>query len=352
MPFLRLRRTGAAVAGAALMIATGSLGPVAALRAIDLRTLLLLFAMMALVAPLRITGAIGRLARRASDAVRHPAALVAAVVVASGVLSAIFINDTICIVFTPVVLELAALRRHRPLPYLVALATASNIGSVATMIGNPQNILIGSVSRMGFWTFARALTPVALVGFAIDTAVIWFLFRRELHETAEDAVAATPGGPEGAVSRGPEGPHYRGRWWAAIDWHLLLLFAALFIVVAGAERAGVDRRLFELLQPLGMQTLAGLSAAAAVLSNIVSNVPAVMLFTPLVPHLPDPGRAWLALAMSSTLAGNLTVLGSIANLIVIEGARRRGAHVGYGDYLKAGIPVTVLTLAFGVYWLT
>ncbi len=136
-----------------------------------------------------------------------------------------------------------------------------------------------------------------------------------------------------------------------IDWGLLMLFVGLFVIIAGAERAGLDRQFFEWLQPVGVTTTAGLTVTVAVLSNVISNVPAVMLFSRLVPHLPDPHTAWLALAMASTLAGNLTLLGSIANLIVTEGARREGIRVGFMDYLKVGGPVTIVTLAFGVWWL-
>ena len=131
-----------------------------------------------------------------------------------------------------------------------------------------------------------------------------------------------------------------------------MLFAGLFVVVGAGERASFDRRLLEWLRPLGVQTVAGLSATAAVLSNAVSNVPAVMLFTRIVPRLPEPDRAWLALAMSSTLAGNLTVVGSIANLIVIEGAKRRGVNVSFTEYARVGVPLTVITIMFGIVWLS
>jgi Na+/H+ antiporter NhaD/arsenite permease-like protein len=137
-----------------------------------------------------------------------------------------------------------------------------------------------------------------------------------------------------------------------IDWDLLMLFVGLFVVVAGIERAGLDRWFFVRLQPVGIDTIAGLSTVALVLSNVISNVPAVMLFAKLVPQLPSPETSWLALAMASTLAGNLTLLGSIANLIVLEGARRHGAAFSFLDYLKVGLPVTLLTMAFGVWWLS
>ena len=206
-----------------------------------------------------------------------------------------------------------------------------------------KRVLIGTVSGVGFWRFAAALTPVAVAGLAIDAAVLWVVFRRELHPQPSDARRlAPPAGPRRIAASDVV---------RAIDWNLLLLFVGLFVVVGAAERAGIDRRLFELLRPLGTATIAGLTATAAVLSNLVSNVPAVMLFAPLVPRLPDPPRAWLALAMASTLAGNLTIVGSIANLIVVEGARRRGASVSFVEYLKVGVPVTLATIAFGVWWI-
>jgi Na+/H+ antiporter NhaD/arsenite permease-like protein len=341
----RLGRAGAAVAGALLLVLTGGIGLRAAAAAVDLPTMALLTTMMAIVAPLQIGGAFTRIVAWLSRRVHHPAALLVTLVVAAGTLSAIFLNDTICIAFTPLVLELAAIRRHDPLPYLLALATSSNIGSVATIVGNPQNILIGSVSRIGPIQFTAALAPVAAAGLAIDALILWLMFRRQLmeHQADSKSLSAEAERPAGMTA---------GAWLRAIDWRLLLLFAGLFVVVGAVEQAGIDRQLFRLLQPLGIGTIAGLSAAAAVLSNTISNVPAVMLFTRVVPRLADPRRAWLALAMASTLAGNFTIVGSIANLIVVEGASRRGVTVRFGSYFRLGVPVTLATLAFGVWWLS
>jgi Na+/H+ antiporter NhaD/arsenite permease-like protein len=240
---------------------------------------------------------------------------------------------------------------------------------------------IGSLSRIPYARFTGALGPVALVGLAIDAVVIFVVFRKELLGTApavpaptirsvhralmtkslvvailvlagflagfEPALVSACGAAILLVTRRvkPE------RIYNQIDWGLLVLFVGLFIVIHGVEQAGLDRKFFSLLQPIGVSTVAGLSIVSAVLSNIVSNVPAVMLFTRLVPHLPDPQTAWLALAMSSTVAGNLTLLGSIANLIVAEGAARHGERVSFGDYLKVGVPTTIATLAFGIWWL-
>jgi Na+/H+ antiporter NhaD/arsenite permease-like protein len=381
-PLLRIDRTGAAIVGAILMVTVGGLPLDAAYRAVDYRTLLLLFGMMILVAHLTFARFFAILARVTVTTVHHPAALLVAVVFAAGALSALFVNDTVCLVFTPVLLEVAAARRHRPLPYLLALATASNIGSVATLTGNPQNMLIGSVSGIGYRSFAAALAPVAVVGLALDAAILWLLFRKDLHAgafemegvatrpahramlaksllVAAGLVAAFLAGVDTALAAAaaaavllltrrvkPE------KVYRQVDWGLLALFVGLFVVVAGIERVGLDRRLFDLLRPVGVETVAGLSVVSALLSNLTSNVPAVMLFTRIVPQLPDPTTSWLALAMSSTLAGNLTLIGSIANLIVVEGARRRGIRVSFLDYLKVGLPVTALTLAFGIWWLS
>jgi Na+/H+ antiporter NhaD/arsenite permease-like protein len=364
------------------MIVTGAIGFDNAVRAVNFRTLVLLFGMMVLIAHLRLAGGLSALVRFVSTRITHPVALLVALVFVTGGLSALFVNDTICLVFTPIVVDIAEARRHRPLPYLLALATASNIGSVATVTGNPQNMLIGSVSGLSFRAFSAALGPVALAGLAIDVLVIWLVFRRQLVTLAQpddlppadvplhppvliktivvagamltgflagyDTALVSAAGAAVLLITRRVSPN---KVYAAIDWDLLMLFGGLFVVVGAAEQAGIDKRLFNLLAPIGLQTVAGLSAAAAMLGNAVSNVPAVMLFTHLVPDLPDPRRAWLVLAMSSTLAGNLTILGSIANLIVVEGAKRRGIVIGFWDYAKVGIPLTLATLAAGIWWL-
>jgi Na+/H+ antiporter NhaD/arsenite permease-like protein len=381
-PFLRIDRTGAAVVGAILMVVTGAIAFDDAVRAVDFHTIVLLFGMMIIVAHLRLAGGIAALARLVAARVTAPAALIVALVFSAGVLSALFVNDTICLVFTPVVLDIAAARRHRPLPYLLALATGANIGSVATVTGNPQNMLIGSVSGLSYVSFAAALAPVAALGLAVDALFIWFLFRRELHTTSADAtgvprvrthrallvkallvsaavVAAFLAGVDTALAAAAGAAallltrRVRPRKvYAAIDWDLLMLFGGLFVVVGAGERAGFDTRMFALLRPLGVATAGGLSATAAILSNLISNVPAVMLFTKIVPRLPSPDHAWLTLAMSSTLAGNLTIVGSVANLIVVESARRRGVVVTFFDYARVGVPLTLATMAIGVLLLS
>jgi Na+/H+ antiporter NhaD/arsenite permease-like protein len=382
VPFLRIDRTGAAIVGAVLMIVTGAIGFDQAARAVDYRTLVLLFGMMVLVAHLRLAGGLAALVDIVGRRVAHPVALLVAVVVSSGVLSALFVNDTICLVFTPLVIDIAAARRLRPLPFLLALATASNIGGLATMTGNPQNMLIGTASGISFRAFSSALAPVSAIGLLIDAALLCVVFRRDLREpgAASAAIAPVPTDRRlliktAVVAAGVLAGFLAGydtalvaaagaaallitrrvppaQIYAAIDWDLLMLFIGLFVVIGAASQAGIDQRLFAVLRPLGVQTVAGLTATAAILANTISNVPAVMLFTALVPKLPNPPHAWLVLAMASTFAGNLTLVGSLANLIVAEGAKRRGVTVTFGDYARFGVPVTLATLAVGVYWLS
>lgn len=380
-PFLRIDRTGAAIVGATLMIATGVIPLDAAYQHIDFRTLILLFGMMVLIAHLRMARFFTTIVRKVATHVHEPHLLLVAVVFLSGILSALFVNDTVCLIFTPILIEIARARRHKPLPYLIGLATASNIGSAATITGNPQNMLIGSLSHISYASFTTALAPVALVGLAIDAALLLVLFRADLHPgpfefegrpprpvhrammiksllVALGVVTAFLLGHEPAmvsavaaaallITRAvkPE------KVYRQIDWDLLVLFVGLFVVVAGVERVGLADQLFARLEPIGLHTIGGLTIVSALVSNVISNVPAVMLIARLVPQLPDPHASWLTLAMASTLAGNLTLLGSIANLIVLEGARRHQVEIGFWQYFRVGFPVTALTLLFGVWWL-
>lgn len=382
LPILRIDRTGAAIVGAILMVVAGGLTLDQAWAAIDHRTLLLLFGMMVLIANLRLARFFRTVARLVVTNVRHPAAILVAVVFTSGVLSALFVNDTICLVFTPILIEIAQLRRHRPLPYLIALATASNIGSVATITGNPQNMLIGSLSGISYAQFSASLAPVAFVGLVLDAAILYWLFRadlvpnpvepmgkrpRPIHRAMmakallvsagvlvgfvlgyEPALVAIAAAAVLLVTRRVHPEKLYGR----VDWDLLMLFIGLFVVIAGVEHVGLVDRLFVYLQPLGIHTTIGLTVVATALSNLISNVPAVMLFKSLIPTWADPNAAWLTLAMASTLAGNLTLVGSIANLIVLQGARRQGITISFWDYTRVGVPVTLATLAFGVFWLS
>jgi Na+/H+ antiporter NhaD/arsenite permease-like protein len=382
IPGLAIDRAGVALVGASLMVACGALPLDEAYRAVDLDTLTLLLGMMIIVANLRLSGffalAGGWVMRRA----QRPLALLAAITATAGAFSAFLVNDAVCLVLAPPVIELTLRLRRNPVPYLLAVAMASNIGSTATITGNPQNMMIGSFSRISYVEFAAALAPVALCGLVVTIVLIALLHRREfagggprlsapiapirLHRVLMwRAMAATAlvvalffaGQPPAKVAIIVGGlllltRRVRSeRVYAQIDWSLLLMFAGLFVIVAGAERSLLNGDVVAAAGRLQLDRLPVLSALTAILANLVSNVPAVVLLRPFIDSLHDPQAAWLTVAMASTLAGNLTVLGSIANLIVVQRAAASGVMIGLWDYCRVGVPLTLLTLLLGTLWL-
>ena len=373
---------------------------------IDYKTLALLLGMMIVIAYLRVAGCFEQAAGIVLRRVRTPKALLATVIGLAGVLSAFLINDIVCISMTPLVLHLARRLRIDPIPHLIALAMAANIGSTGTITGNPQNIFIGSHSGIPYARFAARLLPVAGIGLVLTFIVVSAVYRGRLTAPAEeeDAVGNRLGEEDlaslssdhvssTATSRRSRRAHLwlqrkslattlvaivmffaglplelvalaaaaflilsrvrPGRIYREIDWSLLLLFSGLFVVVHALQLRVVSTWNIGEWQWLLSRPIDVLSGVSAVLSNLVSNVPAVLLMEPVVQAVPTENRetAWLALAMSSTLAGNLTVLGSIANLIVVESAgARRHAHFVW-EYCKGGIPLTIVTLLAGIAWL-
>ncbi|MBL0161064.1 MAG: anion transporter [Bryobacterales bacterium] len=380
-PGLRVDRTGAAIVGASLMVAAGVLGFDEALRAVDWATIVLLLGMMIVVANLRLSGFFRLVAAWVVRHAHGPRSLLAGVVLVAGVFSAFFVNDTMCLVLTPLVVEVTLALRRNPVPYLLAVATASNAGSVATITGNPQNMMIGSLSGIAYRDFAVALAPIAAVSMLLVFGVILAVFRDEFtdeqfEKESEVRVRVNRGlmWKSLAVAVGMVGFFFAG-WPVAqvaivagasllvtrrvkpekvyhdIDWSLLAMFAGLFIVVAGVEKTSLEEDLFRVARASGLHRPAVLTAFSAALSNLVSNVPAVLVFRPVISKLPDPVLGWLTLAMSSTLAGNFTILGSVANLIVVQ--RSKGAAViGFWTFFKVGAPLTLMSLAFGAAWLT
>ena len=386
LPGLRADRAGIALAGAAGVLACGLLSFDDAVKAVDFATLALLLGMMVVVAYLRRAGFFARLTGLAVGRVRSPKVLLAVVMLLGGVLSAVLVNDVVCLALAPLVLHLARLLGVDPRPHLVGLAVASNLGSAATLTGNPQNMMIGGLSGIGYLRFAAKLAPPAVIGLLIGYAVTRIAYREALTappKSADDAAAGPPdrrsprhtallvkslvvtaaavgcffaGLPMAVVALAAAGLLLLDRVapakvYAQIDWGLLVMFAGLFVVVRAFE--------VHVLAGSAVGQLAGgdpvwkLSGLSAVLSNVVSNVPAVLLFKPVVGAMPAglQETAWLALAASSTFAGNLTVLGSVANLIVVEQARKGGVVIGIWDYCRVGIPVTLLTLLVGAGWL-
>ncbi len=377
LPGFRVDRTGAAIIGAALMLAANVLTVQEAYDAINYDTIILLFGMMIVVANLRLSGFFTLVSERVVEHAHRPLVLLSGIVAVSGVFSAFFVNDTMCLVLTPLVIDITEKLRRNPIPYLLAVAMAANIGSTATVTGNPQNMMIGSFSRIPYRTFSAALAPIAAVGLVLTIAVIALVYRAEFRseETLQPehravrlhkplllkSLAASAAMivlffagwpvPKVAVVAGALLLITRrikpDRIYREIDWSLLVLFIGLFIVIAGIEKTPLPDDLFAFGTRYHLDRTAPMAIFTAILSNIVSNVPAVLLFKEFVPRLPDAARAWLTLAMSSTLAGNLTLLGSVANLIVVERARRT-ARITFWEYARAGVPLTVVTLALGI----
>ena len=363
------------------MAATGLLSLDDAYRAIDVDTIALLLGMMIVVANVRLSGFFCLVNNWMTMRARHPLLLLAAVTLVSGFFSAFLVNDAICLVVAPLVLDCVTRLRRNPVPYLLAVAMASNVGSTATITGNPQNILIGSFSQIPYAAFSAALWPVAAAGLVLTVLLIAVFFPGEfwtrerlrgqpesvrLHQplmmkslvvvlamvtayfaSQPPAKVALIAGSVLLMTRRVKSE----KVYQQIDWPLLLMFMGLFVVVAGFEKSVLTPEAIRAVGSLHLDQIPILSVITVGLSNLVSNVPAVLVLKPFVANLPDPQRVWLTVAMSSTLAGNLTLVGSVANLIVVQVARARGVTIGFWEYAKVGAPLTVLTLLIGVLWL-
>lgn len=393
--WLGLDRPAGALVGAVLFVASGILSPRQAIDAVDGETILLLFAVMGAGAFLAIDGFFDSAERWVLGRVRTPGGLLAAIVWGAGLLSALVTNDAVCVLGTPFVLRVVARMKVRPLPFLLALATAANTGSVATLVGNPQNMLCASLGGLAYRDHLALMLPVAVVGLAINHAIVRASFARDLAATPAPAVAEvraapTSGQGEAGFSRralvtlgvvgltvvsytlGTDLPwtaagalvllflvHRRDarEIWPRIDWSLLVFFGGLFVVVRGLEASGGPAWLFERVplsslahpdDPLG--SWGRVAALFLFGSNLVSNVPFILVVREQMSTLPDARLGWEMLAMASTFAGNLTLLGSAANVIVAEGARDVGGF-SFLEYLRVGAPVALATTVVGVIWL-
>jgi Na+/H+ antiporter NhaD/arsenite permease-like protein len=379
---LPLGRPAGALVGAFLMVLLGVLTPEEAWSAIEANTIVLLLGMMVVTAYLDLAGFFGWAAAYVLRTFRGPVGLLHALIWASGLLSAILVNDTVCLLLSPFVL-LAAKRAGYPVvPYLFALCMGANVGSVATLSGNPQNMLIGALSGDHYRTFLLHLAPAALGGLAIVSGILHLFFARRLREHA--ATAVEPAEPRlhhgllrltlvvliavviaflagirlpfaalaGACALLVFGRVAPRHVFLRVDWTLLLFFASLFVLVEGIVRVGAAEWLHELFTPYLGETARRqavvFSICAALGSNLVSNVPFILVARPWIGLLQEPELQWRALAMATTFAGNLTLLGSVANLIVLETAGRE-VRMSFWDYFKVGLPVTVATTAWGLF---
>lgn len=383
IPFLNLDRPTAALLGGVLMIVVGAVPfEEAARKAVSWETIALLLGMMVVVAYLKLARFFEFVSTWILLHAKTPGRLLALLIGASGLLSALFVNDTICVLFTPIVLGAVLKARLNPVPFLIALVTSANIGSVMTLTGNPQNMLVGITSGIPYGTFFLLLLPVGAAGLFLDWAILRRLYRRDLEGSFDTAGLELPRVHRAVILRvlavlglmtagfllplhhwirglqaGEKlplvalagaalvvlaGRYPPARAFRQVDWGLLVFFCGLFVVVAGINATPLLSAAHDRVKPL-LETGAGLTAFTVVLSNVVSNVPYILVARPWI----EGDYAWALVAMASTFAGNLTVVGSVANMIVLELSRDR-ARIGFWEYFRAGLPVTVATTTVGL----
>jgi Na+/H+ antiporter NhaD/arsenite permease-like protein len=387
LPYLQLDRTGVALLGAIALVAAGALSLEEAARAVHLPTLILLFSFMVVSAQMRLGGFYTWVTERVAGLPLTPPRLLGALVFTVAGLAAVFSNDVVCLAVAPVLMDACLRRGLDPVPFLLALACAANIGSAATLIGNPQNMLIGETLRLSFSGYIAEALPVVLPGLLVTWGLIawqtrgrWTLAAdaavAERHERREDVGARldpwqTAKGlgvvglllaaflvapwPREVAALAAAGVLLTSRrlhsqkMLGLVDWELLVLFIGLFVVSHALEQTGVPGRVMAELGSSGvdLREPAVLFGTVFALSNVVSNVPAVMLLLPAATH----PMAGAVLALASTLAGNLLIVGSIANIIVVDAARRRGILIDWRRHARVGVPVTLATLTLAGAWL-
>ena len=381
VPGLKIDRTGIALLAVVVLLVSGKVSVKAMGSSIDVPTLLLLFALMIVSAQFQLAGVYGAVASKVAASPGSSRRLLALVIAVSGAMSAVLANDVVCFAMTPIVAEGIRRRGLDPRPFLLGLVGAANAGSAATLIGNPQNILIGQVAGLNFWNFlAACVVPAALSLVAVHVCVAW-VWRRELDMEPQPA-EAQPAPEEhrwqaikGGIALGILAllfaaplPREVGAMVIAalllasrrmcsremiglVDWHLLLLFACLFVVTGAFADTELARHWVEWLAEHGLfpDTLKSMLPVALLASNSIGNVPAVMLILAVWPT-PDQG-ALTGLALLSTLAGNFLLVGSMANIIVAERAQAAGCRLSFGDFARAGIPTTLVTMTIAVLWL-
>ncbi|WP_028988407.1 SLC13 family permease [Thermicanus aegyptius] len=377
-PIFQIDRAGIAIIGAALTIGTGVISFDEAAQAVDYRTIVLLFSMMIITSYLNITGFFHLVGKRLIRRLQTKRQLLIAVIFTTGMLSAFFMNDIVCLLFTPIVILICKQVDLNPVPYLLGTAMASNIGSAATLIGNPQNILIGSLSGIHFaWYIAVAL-PLSVIGLVLIYFIIARVYRNELegpfpapkplsgavhHYLVKKGIIAVLlvlGGfllgydPAIVASLGAAfllitrriNPN---KIYMGIDFSLLVVFIGLFVMIGGVEKSGLFMNLLKTTSFESTHSFPLFSLFTVVLSNLVSNVPAVMLLRFFIPS--GAGDLWWAsMAVFSTFAGNLTLIGSMANLIVAEIAKKHGVEIRFLSYLKIGLPLTLILVSLAMIY--
>jgi Na+/H+ antiporter NhaD/arsenite permease-like protein len=383
--WLQVDRTGIALLAVIALLVSGQMTLDDFGTNVDLPTLALLFALMIISAQFAESGFIDLCARTITGTRRGTAVLLALTVAIGGGLSAVLANDILIVTIAPLLIVGARARGFDPRPFAIALAAATNAGSAATLIGNPQNMLLGAIGRLDFWRFFAICAVPALFSLMTVFTVVWLQWRRRIEagdppDPANlppvvshpfDRVQAIKGGIALAalllLFLTPL-PRELGALMiaalllanrkitsrtmiAAVDWPLLLLVACLFAVTGALNQAGIAGRLLGFLDDNGLlpNSLIVLTPFSVLTSNAIGSLPAAMLLLQVWP-LPPPGVLY-ALALLSTLAGNLLLSGSLTNVLIAERAERMGAPLSFRDHARAGVPIALVSLAFAIAWL-
>ena len=401
-----LERPAVALFGAALMVLFGVVAADQAFASIQLDILGLLLGMMIIVVSLEVCGFFTWVSVKMIRASKNQFQFLILVMSVTALLSALILNDTVVLLFTPIVIKACRLIKANPVPFLVAEAIAANIGSVATPVGNPQNAFIATQSHITFAEFTSKLLPVTLLCLLVAMLLVWIVFRNQLRDGSERngrywlCERSRPIDAEEAIGEIAPEPVHRSVFLVLgalalvfvgfvlspyiklplamvafiggafvlmflpffnrsvqpvevlrkVDWTLLIFFVGLFVVLKGVETSGLLAEMMTTFQTgsgSGLTSIPGLTAFCAILSNLISNVPAVMLLSPFVASVGN-NNLWLALVTSSTLAGNATILGAAANVIVVETGNKMGVEVSLWQFMKAGLPITIITLLISV----
>lgn len=406
---LNLERPAVALFGAALMVLFGVVAADQALAAIQLDILGLLLGMMIIVVSLELCGFFTWVSVRMIRASKNQFQFLILVMLVTALLSALILNDTVVLLFTPIVIKACRLIKANPIPFLVAEAISANIGSVATPVGNPQNAFIATQSHIVFSEFTGKLLPITLLCLLIAIVLVWLIFRKELIDGCERrgrywlCEKSKPIDTSNVILEIDPRPVHPSVYFVLgvlvlvfvgfvlspyinlplamvafiggasvlmllpifnrsiqpvevlrkVDWTLIIFFVGLFIVLKGVETSGLLAEMMNTFQASsgsGLTSIPGLTGFCAILSNLISNVPAVMLLSPFVASV-GSNNLWLALVTSSTLAGNATILGAAANVIVVETGNKMGVEISLWQFMKAGFPITMVTLLLSVVML-
>ncbi len=408
LPKLKVERSTAALLGAALMVLFGVVHPLDALQAINIDILVLLVGMMILVAGLELCGFFEWVSLRMIRYSSSQFTFLVLTMVVTALLSALVLNDTIVLLFTPIIVRTCRLLKSNPVPFLIAEAISANIGSVATAVGNPQNAYIVTKTNISFVDFSKELLPIAVICLFVAIGILYLIFRREIEKGSatefrakinqsgwkafeEELVSGDAGTASGyrKLKERRRGLYALGtvtiatfvgfvlsstlhvpialvafmggvaalfvlpllsdvkprEMLSGVDWSIILFFVGLFIVLRGVQDSLLlndIKNIFPGFSDNQVPTVGWLTALAALLSNLVSNVPAVLLLGAIIPI--TDSKLWLALASSSTLAGNATILGAAANVIVAEKAEGKGVELSWWKFTLVGFPIAIATL--------